>query len=114
MTYWTYLDTLVAESAIKIDRPKGSRHLRNQAVVYPLDYGYLDETKADDGDGIDIWVGSKPDPKQVEGIITTVDLTKRDAEIKILFETTEDEINLALETHNVGTQAAKLIRRETD
>jgi inorganic pyrophosphatase len=114
MTYWTYLDTLVAESTIEIDRPKGSRHPRNQAVVYPLDYGYLDETKADDGDGIDIWVGSKPDPKQVEGIITTVDLAKRDAEIKILFGTTDEEISLALETHNAGTQAAKLIRREAD
>ncbi len=112
MTYWNYLEKLVAESTIKIDRPKGSRHPRNNAVIYPFDYGYLDETKADDGDGIDIWVGSKPEPKKVEGVITTVDLAKRDVEIKILYGTTEEEIAQALETHNTGTQAAKLIRRD--
>jgi len=114
MTYWNDLNTLVAESTIKIDRPKGYRHPRNKAVIYPFDYGYLDETKADDGEGIDIWVGSKPEPKQVEGIITTVDLAKRDAEIKILYGTTEEENSLALDTHNIGTQAAKLIRRNSD
>jgi len=98
MTYWNDLNTLVAESTIKIDRPKGYRHPRNKAVIYPFDYGYLDETKADVG----------------EGIITTVDLAKRDAEIKILYGTTEEENSLALDTHNIGTQAAKLIRRNSD
>ena len=110
MSYWNHLEKLVADSKVTIDRPKGSRHPRNQDVVYPMDYGFLEETSANDGDGIDIWIGSRPQPK-VEGIITTVDLFKRDAEIKILYGCTDQEITTALETHNTGSQAAKLIRR---
>ena len=111
MTYWNHLEKLVTDSKITIDRPKGSKHPRNPDVSYPMDYGFLEETSANDGDGIDIWIGSKSLPK-VEGIITTIDLLKRDAEIKILYGCTENEITTALETHNTGSQAAKLIRRD--
>jgi inorganic pyrophosphatase len=111
MTYWNHLEKLVADSKINIDRPKGSRHPRNPDVIYPLDYGELENTGAIDGGGIDIWIGSKPNPN-VEGIITTIDLRKRDAEIKILYGCTEEEITTILATHNAGSQAAILIPRK--
>ncbi|MDG0867210.1 inorganic pyrophosphatase [Candidatus Lucifugimonas marina] len=110
--FWNHLETLVAKSDINIDRPKGSRHPKNSDIIYPLDYGELVGTTGGDGDGIDIWVGTKPDPKRVEGVITTVDLWKRDAEIKILYGTTQEEMAIALETHNTEAQAAKLIPRD--
>jgi len=103
MPYWNHLEKLVADSKISIDRPKGSQHPRNQDVIYPFDYGFLEETSANDGDGIDIWIGSKPQPK-AEGIFTTIDLFKRDAEIKILYGCTENEITAALKTHNTSSQ----------
>jgi inorganic pyrophosphatase len=112
--YWNHLETLVADSKINIDRPKGSRHPKNAEVIYSLDYGELIGTTGGDGDGIDIWIGSKPDPKRVEGVITTVDLWKRDAEIKILYGTTPEEMALALDTHNTEAQAAILVPRESD
>ena len=84
MKFWNYLETLVAENEINIDRPKGTRHPRVESIEYPLDYGFLENTASNDRDGIDIWVGSKINPK-VEGIIATVDLLKKDSEIKILY-----------------------------
>ena len=110
MEFWESLENLVANSDIVIDRPKGSRHPRQHSVIYPLDYGFLEGTGAIDGGGIDIWVGSKTQPR-VEGVIATIDLLKRDAEMKILFGCTQDEISSVLETHNTGSQAATLIRR---
>ena len=40
-SFWTAIGSLVRESEIVIDRPKGSRHPRYPELVYPVDYGYL-------------------------------------------------------------------------
>lgn len=98
--FWEVLDRLVAESELVIDRPKGSVHWRYPDYVYPLDYGYLEGTSSMDGDGIDVWIGSDSD-QSVKGILCTVDLVKRDSEIKILLGCTEDEILLLEREHNV-------------
>ncbi len=39
--FWQYLDRLVAEKPLVIDRFRGSSHPRYADRVYPLDYGYL-------------------------------------------------------------------------
>ena len=80
--FWNTLDELVNSSEIIIDRPKGSTHPRFPTFIYPVDYGYLKDTSSMDGAGIDVWVGSNE--KKVDAIICTVDLMKRDYEIKIL------------------------------
>ena len=92
--FWQALEKLVAESEIIIDRPKGSRHLKYPDCVYPVDYGYLEGTTAMDGGGIDIWKGTDGD--YIDAIICTVDLLKRDSEIKILIGCTEEEKQLAI------------------
>jgi hypothetical protein len=56
--FWDFLERLVASSRPVVDRPKGSRHPRYPALVYPLDYGYLEGTQAMDGGGVDFWRGS--------------------------------------------------------
>lgn len=108
--FWASLDRLVAESRIVIDRPRGTPHPRYPDFVYPLDYGYLDGTTAADGGGLDVWVGSQPD-RAVTAIVCTVDLVKRDAEIKLLLGCTREEAQIILATHNSGPQAATLIER---
>lgn len=108
--FWQAADELIATSKIVIDRPKGSRHPRFESITYPLDYGYLVGTSAIDGGGVDVWIGSQPD-LGVVGILASVDLFKRDAEIKLLFGCTEEEINLPLSTSNTESQSAILIRR---
>ncbi|WP_160166303.1 hypothetical protein [Calothrix sp. PCC 7507] len=42
--FWLKLDQLVANSNLKIDRPQGTSHPRYPTFVYPLDYGYLENT----------------------------------------------------------------------
>ena len=54
--FWQALDQLLARSALVIDRPKGSSHPRFPEMVYPLDYGYLENTASMDGEGVDVWV----------------------------------------------------------
>ena len=49
--FWTAIDTLIMESVIAIDRPKGTKHPRFD-FVFPLDYGYLRNTSAIDGNVI--------------------------------------------------------------
>lgn len=97
--FWNTLDMLVSMSEIIVDRPKNSSHPRYPEVVYPLDYGYLDNTSAMDHGGIDVWVGSEPD-RRIDAIMCIVDLVKRDSEIKILIGCTDTEKDTIYAFHN--------------
>lgn len=108
--FWLKLDKLVATFDLKIDRPKGTSHPKYPSFVYPLDYGHLQYTRSGDGAGIDIWIGSLSD-KTVTAIICTVDLEKRDSEIKILLGCTSQETQDILSIHNTGSQSAILVVR---
>lgn len=111
-SFWKAIDTLVSSSEIVIDRPKGSTHPRFPNIRYEVDYGYIKNTSSMDGGGIDVWLGSSAD-KKVNAIICTVDLIKKDSEIKLLIGCTEEEINTVYEFHN-STEYMKglLIKRE--
>lgn len=108
--FWQTLDHLVTTSQRVLDRPRGTTHPRYPELIYPLDYGYLAGTTAADGDGIDIWVGSLPEP-QLMGVICTVDRVKRDAELKLLLGCTPEEAESALAFHHGDGQAGLLILR---
>ena len=97
--FWEYLHRLLDDSRLVIDRPKHSRHPRFPEVVYPLDYGFLEGTTAADGGGIDVWVGSQGQ-RPLSGVICTVDLQKRDTEVKILLGCTQEEAGTILDFHN--------------
>jgi inorganic pyrophosphatase len=99
INFWHKLDQLVAKHELVIDRPKGSHHPRYPEMVYPLSYGYLAGTQAADGEGIDVWVGSLPE-RAVTAIICTIDMLKRDTEIKILLGCTAQEMQKILDFHN--------------
>ncbi len=80
-------------------------------MVYPLDYGYLQGTTTGDGSLIDVWLGSRGDTA-VMAIACTVDLLKRDAELKLLLGCTEDEMRLVNEFLNLTeTLRCVLFRR---
>ena len=97
--FWKAIDTLVSSGKIVIDRPKGSVHPRFPNIKYEVDYGYIESTTSMDGGGIDVWIGSLAE-KQVNAIICTVDLMKKDSEIKLLIGCTEQEINTVYAFHN--------------
>ena len=89
--FWVYLQQLVDSSQIVIDRPKGSSHPSFLGISYPVDNGYLKNTQSIDSSGVDIWVGSLGE-KNVVGVLCTVDLFKRDTELKIIYDCSEYEI----------------------
>ncbi|HYI17029.1 MAG TPA: hypothetical protein VEX37_16645 [Thermomicrobiales bacterium] len=111
--FWEFADLLVSASEIVIDRPGGSSHPRYHRIVYPFDYGHLAGTTGGDGEGIDIWRGSLQDTR-VTGVIVTIDIYKRDAELKLLVGCTADETGFAFTTHQSDSQAAVLLRRPTE
>lgn len=88
--FWQCLDELLIQSKIIIDRPKGSANPLYSQIVYELDYGYLDGTKASDNEEIDVWLGTDAEHK-LDAIVCTVDLVKRDSEIKLLIGCTPAE-----------------------
>lgn len=109
--FWNLLDELVCNSEIIIDRPKGSAHPKYPDYIYKVDYGYLKNTTSMDDDGIDVWVGTEKD-KKIDAIICTVDLVKRDSEIKILIGCSEEEKDIIYNTHNESdNMKGILIRR---
>ena len=109
--FWAALDKLAETSNIVIDRPKGSAHPRFTQYIYPLDYGYLDGTSSMDGEGIDVWLGTDP-ARKLTAILCTVDLIKRDSEIKLLLGCTEEEIQTVLAFHNQSEMMrGMLVRR---
>jgi len=110
MTFWNTLQKLVDESQIKIDRPQNSQHPRYPEYIYPFDYGYLEGTTSSDGDGIDCWVGSLGG-KEVSGVVTIVDLVKKDSEIKILLGCTEEDMETILLCHQRGSMDALLTKK---
>jgi len=106
-----YLERLIEISTIEIDRPKGSSHPRFPDLIYPLDYGYLKDTTSIDGGGLDVWLGSQSGAR-LEGIISTIDLNKRDSEIKVIIGCSEAELKTIMDFHNSGAMRAILIRRQ--
>ena len=77
------MDSFVRESKIIVDRPKGTVHPRTGGIIYPVDYGHLENTKSSDNSEIDVFVGSAKN-QDLDAVICSVDLCKRDCEIKLL------------------------------
>lgn len=97
--FWNMLKTLLEKSEIVIERPKNTAHPKYPTFIYPVDYGFLKGTKASDGNEIDIWVGTCA-IKEINGILCTVDLIKKDIETKIVYACTNHEISLIYDTMN--------------
>ncbi len=97
--FWQALDELVARSEVVIDRPRGTVHPRYPDMRYEVDYGYLAGTRAMDSGGVDVWRGSDP-AGTIDAVVCTVDLVKRDTEVKVLIGCTETEKDIVLRFHN--------------
>ncbi len=107
--FWTALEQLINDSERVIDRPRGTAHPKFPHLIYPLDYGYLKDSRSMDGEGIDLWQGSGK--QGLDAIICTVDLMKRDSEIKLLLNCTEEEKERILHFHNESEYMKGLLVR---
>lgn len=110
--FWEMLEELISQNTIVVDRPKGSTHPRFADTVYPLDYGYLSGTKTSDGEGLDVWLGSDSSLGLV-GVVLSVDVDKKDVEVKLLLGCTDPELEEILNFMNTGSmRATKYLRKE--
>ena len=109
--FWERLTRLLEESELVIDRPKGSDHPAYPQCIYPLDYGYLKGTSGGDGNEVDVWRGSFQ-TKSLDAIACTVDILKRDTEIKLLVGCTDDEIDRVEKFHDNEFMSVMMIRKE--
>lgn len=107
--FWRELQCLLEKSEIIIERPKNSAHPKYPDFIYPVDYGFLQGTKASDNNEVDIFVGTAQD-KKINGILCTVDPVKNDIETKIIYTCTEQEIALIYNTMNVVLKALYISR----
>ncbi|WEH12235.1 hypothetical protein [Streptomyces sp. VNUA24] len=110
MDVWSHGDLLVQQGRLVIDRPGGTPHPKFPEFVYPLDYGFIVGTQGGDGEGIDVWIGAAPD-ERVTAIACTIDPFKKNAELKLLWSCTPEEIRQVEEFYAPQPQAGLVIRR---
>jgi inorganic pyrophosphatase len=103
--FWEYIEQLLQECPLVIDRPSGSAHPNYPNLIYPLDYGYLEGSTTVDGAGVDVFVGSQPN-RMLSGLFCTVDLHKHDVEIKLLLGCTPEEIRMLSDWLNEASMRA--------
>ena len=90
--FWEAADALVRECEVVVDRPG-----QEPGMDY---YGYLAGTAAQDGEGVDVWLGSLQE-RRVTGVVLTIGagFAKREAELKLLVGCTADEAQRAVSSH---------------
>jgi len=88
------------EVKVKIDRPLGSKH-PEYGFYYPINYGYIPNTIADDGEEIDVYVLGVHEPiREYEGKVIGIIHRKDDC---------EDKLVVAKEISSYGKEAIKAL-----
>ena len=82
-TFWTDVDSLVASSTVVIDRARGSGHPRSPEHILPA------RLRLSRGNRVGRWAGYRRVAwgfrrSSGDGVLSTIDLLKRDIEIKLL------------------------------
>jgi inorganic pyrophosphatase len=90
---WAGWEALITRNGITIDRPYRSRHPDFPEIIYPLDYGFVNDTVGTDGHAVDVFVGSAENG--LVGLLLTTDYRRGDREAKLLYRCTPEEIYLA-------------------
>lgn len=69
---------------VVVDRPLGSKHPK-YGYEYPVNYGYIPETKSGDGDEIDVFILGEDKPiKEFEGEVVAIVHRLNDNEDKLV------------------------------
>lgn len=109
--FWQKLDSIYFASSIVITQPQGSTHSTFTNLVYPVEYGYLNDTLSQDELGIAIYKG-KGSAYSVEAILVAADILKKDIEVKLLVGCNEEEVEMILRFVNqTEFQKTILVRR---
>lgn len=107
--HWQQWEALLQTRGVTLDRPRGSRHPRFPAMIYPLDYGYIPGTIGGDGAEVDVFVGTAS--TGLVGILQTHDARKGDDEIKLLWQMTPAEVEAVVAFLLQGDMHGTLVLR---
>lgn len=104
--FWQKIDSLVLSTNIVISQVKGSHHPKYMNMVYPVDYGYLEDT-----DQIKVFKGSLK-RSSADAVMIVADILKRDLEVKLLWGCTEaEELETIRFINQTDYQKGILVRR---
>lgn len=104
--FWQKLDSLILSSNVVISQEKGTHHPKYLNMVYPVDYGFLEDTN-----NIKVFKGSEK-RSVVDAVMVVADILKRDLEVKLLWGCTPEEEERILRFINqTDYQKGMLIRR---
>jgi inorganic pyrophosphatase len=90
---WEGWEALIAQNGLTIDRPYRTPHPDFSDIIYPMNYGYVNDTASTDGHEVDVFIGSAANG--LVGLLMTTDHRRGDREIKLLYNCTPEEIYLA-------------------
>lgn len=91
--HWKAWARCIESNGITIERPRTTTHPDFPSIVYPLDYGSVDDTQGTDGDALDVFVGRGT--TGLVGAILTTDHRQRDREVKLLYDCTPADVYTA-------------------
>ena len=110
--FWQKVDTIFLSSNVNIIRYKGEVHPQFKNLIYPTEYGHLDETG--NGNPISVYMGTK-NHSEITGLIVAADILQKTIDVKLLLGCTEEEVNDVLHFLNqTDFQKTVLIRRGND
>ena len=109
--FWQKLDTLYLSSGYQIIRKKGEVHPRFQNLIYPVDYGYINDTKSFGKDGVSVYAGSG-NRYEISALVVAADILIKELDVKVLVGCTEEEVDQVLRFLNqTNYQKTVLIRK---
>ncbi|PKM64895.1 MAG: Inorganic pyrophosphatase [Firmicutes bacterium HGW-Firmicutes-20] len=109
--FWQKLDTLFFSSKLVISRNKGDVHPKYHNLVYPVSYGYLEDTFNQEQEGIAVYRGSGL-ASSISTIVIAADILKKDIDVKLLVGCTQAEEEEILRFLNqTDFQKTILVRR---
>lgn len=109
--FWQKLDTLFLSSGFSIARKKGDIHPNFANLIYPVDYGHVDDTKSISGEGVSLYAGSL-NRNKITAVIVAADILAKELDVKLLVGCTDEEVEEVLRFLNqTDYQKTVLIRR---
>ena len=90
---WDAWEQRIETMGITIERPRATAHPDYPSVIYPLDYGFVNDTRSTDGEPLDVFVGRGT--TGLVGALLTTDHRQRDREVKLLYDCTPADVYTA-------------------
>jgi inorganic pyrophosphatase len=109
--FWQKIDTLFLSSKLVITRRKNDIHPKFPNLIYPTDYGYVNDTNSVSGDGVSVYAGTG-NRSIITALVVAADILAKELDVKVLAGCNERETDDVLRFLNqTDYQKTVLIRR---